>query len=83
MSEDDGRAVLIHLTVNHDLMFDNLFKFLGAWYPFRWFIVIAGMLLMSMSYMDYTGWRFLSAGGSSGPAGAGGGHYYGSGVYHK
>jgi len=62
-------------------MFDNFFKFLGAWYPFRWFIAFAAMLLMSMSYMDYTGWRFLSWGSSGGPTGSSG-HYFGPG-YHK
>jgi hypothetical protein len=39
------------------------------------------MLLMSMSYADYTGWRILSWGGSNGPAGSSG-HYFGPG-YHK
>lgn len=46
-------------------------------YPFRWFIVIVAILTMSMTYVDYTGYRFLSFTNNQ-PSG-----YYGSPMYHK
>jgi hypothetical protein len=47
-------------------------------YPFRWFLVIVAVLTMSMSYVDYFGWRPLSFSGSNQRTG-----YYGSPMYHK
>jgi hypothetical protein len=49
------------------------------WYPFRWFIVFLATLTMGMTYVDYTGWRFMSFSGS----GAQQQGYYGSPMYHK
>jgi hypothetical protein len=53
----------------------------SSWYPFRWFLIFIAVLTMSMSYVDYAGWRFPGYGGNRGPVG--GGYYYGSHYYHK
>ena len=46
-------------------------------YPVRWFLVMIAVLTMSMSYVDYTGWRFLAS-----TANQQRGYLYGS-HYHK
>ena len=61
----------------------NPFQSGHSWYPIRWFLVILAVLTMGMTYVDYTGYRFLGAGGRYGAQQPGGGysgsHYY----FHK
>jgi hypothetical protein len=46
-------------------------------YPVRWFVVLIAALTMSMSYIDATGWRFLSSTANQRqPGGMYGSHYY-------
>ena len=57
---------------------NNPFSSDSTWYPFRWFLVILAALTMSMSYADFTGWRFLGPSNTAQHSG-----YYGSHYYHK
>jgi hypothetical protein len=58
---------------------NNPFREGSDWYPVRWFLVLIAALTMSMSYIDYTGYRFLGYTGNQ----SRNGHYYGSHYYHK
>jgi hypothetical protein len=39
---------------------NNLFEKLAILRPFRWFILVSGLLIGFMSYADYTGMRLLT-----------------------
>src|ERR1700744_3212548 len=45
-------------------------------YPVRWFLVLIAALTMSMSFVDYTGYRFLGYTGNQSRNGYYGSHYY-------
>jgi hypothetical protein len=56
----------------------NPFRSGSSLYPVRWFVVLIAALTMSMSYVDLTGWRFLSSTANQQRGG-----YYGAHYYHK
>jgi hypothetical protein len=56
---------------------NNFFSPGSNWYPFRWFIVIVASLTLGLSFVDYSGYRFLSFTGNQQRG------YYGSPMYHK
>lgn len=35
-------------------------KWFSLLYPLRWYLLIAGGLICTMSYADYSGWRLLT-----------------------
>jgi hypothetical protein len=59
---------------------NNPFQSGSSSYPVRWFLVLIAALTVSMSYIDFTGWRFLS---STANQRHGNASYYGSHYYHK